>query len=177
MLIPNLAYQLFNYVFERYNTFCAAKFVNNNGHMQFLLLQKLKQIRYFHRRRNKLRRLEHSGNVPFGSGQTAEKVLFVNHPDNAINGLVIYRQTGIASLPKHLGNFFFRFFRHGFHIHSRRHNLDGLDIIKLNDIPEHITLTLSYAPLLFRLFYNGEKLTVGNRMVRAGAQQLTQALL
>ena len=175
VLIPDLAHQLFEDIFQRDDALGAAVLIHDDGHMVMLLPQGAQELRDLggaggiQGRSHEivdLRRLFQAGNV---------KVLFMDHADDIVDGAMVDRQTGVARLREGLGQLLKGdVVLHGHHIHTGGQDLLHLHVIELDGGADQLALPVGQLAVIFGLADHGHQLTLGDGVALAAVNKMVQ---
>ena len=178
MLIPDLAYQLFQNIFQRDDALGAAVLVHHHRHVMVLLAQGAQQ----------LGDLGGAGGIKGGLhkvfqrgilAQTAKvKVLFMYHTDDVVNGAMVNGQTGISRFRKGVGHLIQReVVLHRDHIHAGREDLLHLHIVELNGAADELAFPVGQLAVVLGLADHGHQLTLSDGVLLGAADEMPQQAL
>ena len=177
MLIPDLAHQLLEDVFQGDDALGAAVLVHDDRHVVVLLPQGAQQLGDLGGTRGiqgGCDEVFHGGGF-FEPGQV--EVLFMYHANDVVDGIMIDGQAGITGFRKGLGQLFQRdVVLHGHHVHAGGQDLFHLHVVELNGAADELALAVGQLAVIFGLAHHGHELTLGDGIFLTAVDELAQQL-
>ena len=166
MLVPDLAYQLLQYILHSYHSAGAAVFVQHHRHVGLLSLQELEYAAYLLVFQHIHRRGDYMAYIPVNYAVARIKVLLVYHAYYVVNIPIIHRQAGILCLGKHFGDILLAcVLGHRLHIHPVGEYVLRLPLGELYCVLQKLALAAVYAALLLDLVNEHQKLLLRHLIV------------